>query len=157
PCVAADIAFDAALKTYPTKDVVLVRYHVHLPPPDPLANADTEARMAFYGADVIKGVPTCFVDGKSTESLGGGRPRGKASHDTLRAAAAEALEAAAQAKLTLGVKRAGENVSIKADVADVAKPGARVKLRLLLVEEVARYPGRNQQRLHHHVVRAVVG
>ena len=99
--------------------------------------------MSFYGADVVKGVPTCFVDGKATDSLGGGKPRGKASHDTLRAAIADALEVVARAKLTLGVKRAGEKVSIKADVADVAKPGAHVKLRLLLVEEVARYLGRH--------------
>ena len=62
PCVSADVAFDAAVKTYKPKDVVLLEYHLHIPAPDPLTNADSEGRQKFYGSE-IRGTPTAFVIG----------------------------------------------------------------------------------------------
>src|SRR5262249_30169554 len=47
PCVAADLAFDGLQKTYKPTEVVLLQYHLHIPRPDPLTNADTEERAAF--------------------------------------------------------------------------------------------------------------
>src|SRR5262249_44181810 len=52
PCVAADLGFDALAKTYKPSEVLLLQYHEHIPGPDPLTNADTEARMKFYGDDI---------------------------------------------------------------------------------------------------------
>src|SRR5262249_22800010 len=49
PCVAADMAFDALGKTFKPSEVVLLQYHLHIPGPDPLTNADTETRARFYG------------------------------------------------------------------------------------------------------------
>ena len=40
-------------------------------------------------------------------------------------------------------------------MADLKKTGEKVRLRFVLVEDVARYVGGNGQRLHHHVVRAL--
>src|SRR5262245_27716729 len=57
PCVAADLAFDALAKTYKPTEVVLLEYHLHIPGPDPLTNADSEARQKYYG-DAIEGTPT---------------------------------------------------------------------------------------------------
>src|SRR5262249_33671530 len=62
PCVAADLAFTALLKTYPARAVVCVQYHLHDPRADPLANPDTLARARFYRDD-IQGMPAFFVDG----------------------------------------------------------------------------------------------
>src|SRR5207245_4582871 len=45
----------------------------------------------------------------------------------------------------------------KVEVTDLKKPGRAVRLRLLLVEETVRYVGGNRVRLHHHVVRTMVG
>src|SRR5262249_38331410 len=71
PCVAADVAFDAALETYKPSEVVFLQYHLHIPGPDSLTNADSEARQNFYGSDEIEGTPTMFVDGKATTPMGG--------------------------------------------------------------------------------------
>src|SRR5262249_26417815 len=68
PCVAADVAFDALLKTYKPTDVVFLQYHLHIPGPDPLTNKDTEKRETFYG---IQGTPTYFIDGKEGPPAGG--------------------------------------------------------------------------------------
>lgn len=156
PCVAADIAFDAALKTYKPSEVVALQYHLHIPGPDPLTNADSEARAEYYGK-AIEGTPTAFVDGKATEPLGGGASGSKESYETLRKQLDATLKKQAGARLTLDVRRAGEQIDMEAEVAALEKSGDRVRLRFVLIEEVVRYPGHNRQRLHHHVVRAFPG
>lgn len=156
PCVAADIAFDAALKVNKPSEVVALQYHLHIPGPDPLTNADSEARAEYYGK-AIEGTPTAFLDGKATEPLGGGASGSKESYETLRKQLDAVLKKNAGARLTLDVRRAGEQIDMESEVADLEKSGDRVRLRFVLVEEVVRYPGHNRQRLHHHVVRAFPG
>ncbi len=156
PCVAADIAFDAVLKTYKTSDVVLLQYHLHVPGPDPLTNADSVARSEYYGK-AIEGTPTAFLDGRPTELLGGGAGDSQESYDALRKQLDERLQKNAGANLKLDVRRTGDKIELAAEVSDLDKPGDRVRLHFALVEEVVRYPGRNRQRLHHHVVRSFPG
>lgn len=156
PCVAADVAFDAALKAYKPDDVAFLQYHLHIPGPDPLTNKSTEERSEFYG-DTIRGTPTTLVDGKATTGLGGSRGMGKASFETLRKQINKALETAVEARLKLTVQRNGDKVDMQADVSGLKKAGKNVRLRFVLVENVARYQGGNSQRLHHHVVRDFPG
>jgi hypothetical protein len=155
PCVAADIAFDALLKTYPAREVVLLQYHLHVPRSDPLTNEDSNARAKYYDPEM--GTPTCFVDGKVTEATGGGRPAAKGSYDKLRKRIDTAGEAETRAKISLAVTRKGERIDVAATVRDGEKTDHTIKLRFALVEEMVRYPGSNGQRLHHHVVRAFPG
>jgi hypothetical protein len=156
PCVAADVAFDAALESYAPADAVFLEYHLHIPGPDPLTNPDSEGRSRYY-ADAIRGTPTAFVNGNATEPLGGPQQRGKESHDLLRKALSEALETEPQAALKVSVQRQGDKLDLRAEVSDLKKTGEKVRLRFVLVEDVVRYAGRNGQRLHHHVVRAFPG
>jgi hypothetical protein len=155
PCVAADTAFDALGKTYSPKDVVLLQYHLHIPLPDPMTNADTEARQKLYQDD-IEGTPTMFVDGKVTAGMGGAKAHAKARYDALREVVDKALETEPEAKVKLDVKRQGDKIDISADVSDV-KATAKAKLCFVLAEETVRYVGGNGLRLHHHVVRATPG
>lgn len=157
PCVAADIAFDAVLQTYKPDEVVLLQYHLHIPGPDPLTNADSEAREKYYG-EAVDGTPTVLLDGKPlSDELGGRRNDSKASYDTLRKRLDEALAKNAGGRIKLEVRRTGDNIDMESEVADLEKTGDRVRLRFALVEEVVRYAGRNGQRLHHHVVRSFPG
>jgi hypothetical protein len=156
PCVSADIAFDAALETFKPADAVFLEYHLHIPGPDPLTNADTEARMEYYGRE-IEGTPTMFLDGKVTDPMGGGRQHGKARYEALRKLLEKEMETAKGANLKLTVKREGDKLNLEAQVGSLKKTGDKVRLRFVLVEDVVRYPGRNGQRLHHHVVRAFPG
>src|SRR5205085_6147296 len=61
------------------------------------------------------------------------------------------------ARLTLTAARAGEVVTAKAAVANLAKPGPKVRLRMALVESVVRYRGGNGIAYHHCVVRGFFG
>jgi hypothetical protein len=156
PCVAADIAFDAALETFKPADAIFLEYHLHIPGPDPLTNADTEARQQYYDKE-IEGTPTMILDGKVTEPLGGARQHGKDRYAVLRKAIEKDMEGAKGAKLKLTVGRDGDKLNLEAQVSGLKKTGDKVRLRFVLVEEVVRYAGRNGQRLHHHVVRAFPG
>jgi hypothetical protein len=161
PCIAADMAFDGALKSYPAKDVVFLQYHLHIPGPDPLTNSSSEARQEFY-SDVIEGAPTAFVDGKvakrpGEDGLGGFRDKALESYDALRKMLDKNLETDAAATIKLDAKRKGDTIDVAAEVSDLKETGDKVKLRFVLVEDVVRYIGRNQQRLHHHVVRDFPG
>jgi hypothetical protein len=156
PCVAADVAFDAALETFKPADVVFLEHHLHVPRPDPLTNADTEARSEYYGKE-IEGAPTVLIDGKLTSPLGGFRRDCKVSYEALRKAVGKELETAKGADLKLTVRRDGDKLSLEARVSGLKKTGAKVRLRFVLVEDVVRYTGRNGQRLHRHVVRTFPG
>ncbi len=154
PCVAADVAFDAALKTYRPQDVILVQYHLHIPAPDRLTNADTDKRSQYYS---LGGVPATHVSGGKELGLGGFKQHAKDSYTRLMNALKDPLDKDAGATLKLTADEKGDDIVIKAEVADLKEPGEETKLRLLLVEEMVRYPGGNGQRLHHHVVRAMPG
>jgi hypothetical protein len=156
PCVSADVAFDAGLKAYKPSEALFLQYHLHIPGPDPMTNSDSEARQKYYG-DEIQGTPTVFVDGKTTPPLGGSRQRGKESFDKLSSLLNEALETQPGAQVKVTATRQGDKVELAADVTDVKKPGDKVRLRFVVVEDVVRFAGRNGQRLHHHVVRAFPG
>ena len=164
PCVAADIAFDSALQSYPPKDVAFLEYHEHIPGPDPLTTKDTETRGNTYYK--IDGTPTVFIDGKDSPPLGGPKEvvgagdqkfGGKVSYEKLTGKINDQLEVKPEAKLDLKVDRDGDVVTIHADASGVKKDAKDVRLRLVLAEEVVRYPGGNGQRLHHHVVRDMPG
>jgi hypothetical protein len=156
PCVAADVAFDAALKAYKPKDVILLQYHLHIPGPDPLTNDDSEGRQKYYG-EAIRGTPTAFVNGQATDGLGGPKQLAKGSFEKLSSSLGKALEQTPKAQLKLTVDRKGDALDLAAAVEDVQSPGEKTRLRFVLVEEKVRYPGRNGQRMHHHVVRAFPG
>jgi hypothetical protein len=156
PCVAADIAFDAALQAYKPSQAVFLQYHLHVPGPDPLTNADSEARAEYYG-DAVEGTPAFLIDGKPGPPAGGFRGNAKDSYDALRRALDKAREAPAGARLTLATRRTGDAVELRAEVSGLKKTGEKVRLRLVLAEDVVRYVGSNGQRLHHHVVRAFPG
>jgi hypothetical protein len=154
PCVSADVAFDALLKSTKPADIVLLQYHVHIPGPDPLTNKDSEARSSFYQ---IPGTPTLLIDGKDVPAMGGSRQDGKDRYQTILKSLAEPLDAPTQAKLDLSATRTDAKINIRATIADLKKPGDRVFLRFVLVEDLVRWPGSNGQRLHHHVVRGFPG
>jgi hypothetical protein len=156
PCVAADLAFDALGKAFSPKDVVLLEYHEHIPGPDPLTNADSEARLKYYG-DEVEGTPTVFFNGKAAAGGGGGPDDARDKFTEYAKVIEPLLEKPAGVKLQAEAVRTGDKIHITAAVAGVNMPGEKMRLRLALVEEWARYRGGNGLTYHHHVVRDMPG
>jgi hypothetical protein len=155
PCVAVDLAFDALEKTYKPSEVIFLQYHLHIPRPDPLCNADAEARAKSYE---IRGTPSIFFNGKKDGGSGGTDPaQAKRKYDGYRKGIDASFDKNAPVKLTVNATAKGEEIAIKANVAGLEKPGEKVTLRLALVEDRVRYTGGNGLRYHHSVVRAMPG
>ena len=156
PCVAADIAFDALEKTYPSSDIILLQYHLHVPGPDPLANSETGAREEYY-KEAVGGTPTILFNGKAEVEGGGGHDEAKVLFDQYRTALDKLLEKDSTVKLTATAGRKTNKVNISATVKGLEKPGDKIRLRLALVEDWVRYKGGNGMAYHHRVVRTMPG
>jgi hypothetical protein len=160
PCVAADLAFDALVKTYKPADVILLQHHLHIPGPDPMTNPATEARWAYYRerfANEVRGVPSSVFGGKPQAGGGGGTAQAKAKYEQYRKIIDELLETPAGAGLTLSARRQGGTVVMDAEVSDLKEPGEDKRLRFVVAEEEIRYQGSNNIRFHHMVVRDMPG
>ncbi len=141
PCVGADLAFDALSKTFSDKEIVLLEYHLHVPGPDALTNADTELRAAYYGDEKVRGTPTVLFNGKVSPVGGGSREDAPDVFKDYRKLIEPLLETPAGAQIQASAVHKGNKIYIKATVRDLEKPGDKIKLRLALVEDWARYKG----------------
>jgi hypothetical protein len=158
PCVAADLAFDGLEKTYASTDVVLLQYHEHIPRPDPLNNPDSDARYDFYAeAKKIRGTPSILFNGKADGSGGGFRDDAPDKYKEYCGIVNKLLDLPAVVQLGASATRTGDKIAIKAEVKDLKAPGDKLRLRLALVEDWARYRGSNGLQYHHRVVRAMPG
>ncbi len=154
PCVAADLAFDAALERYSRKELAVVMYHLHIPQPDPLTNKATIERAKYY---TVNGVPTAAIEGVATVG-GGARAATKGVYDRIRGTIDKALETASGAKLAVDASMPSSGiVKVKVTPSSLAADGEPVKLQILLVEEMLSYSGENGVRFHPMVVRGIAG
>ena len=56
PCVAADVGFDALIKSYKPTEAIFLQYHEHIPGPDPLTNADTVGPLRLLRQEARQGL-----------------------------------------------------------------------------------------------------
>lgn len=158
PCVAADVAFDALLKSHKPTELVLLQYHMHIPGPDPLTNPATIARWDYYRKefpDAIRGTPSTLFNGKPLAGGGGGMGQAEGKYKQYAELIAPLLEETTAVKVTGKASRTGNKLDISVEVAGA--DGADTRLRLLVVEENIKYVGGNRLRFHHQVVRATAG
>ena len=153
PCVAADLAFDALGKAFKPAEVILLQYHLHIPGPDPLTNPDSENRARVYGKQ-IEGTPAVFFNGKSAAGGGGPRDAAMDKFQEYRKVVEPLLEKVPGAKLSASAALKGEDVTIMAEVSELATTGNNIRLNMVLSEKEVRYTGGNKQKKHHLVVRS---
>lgn len=157
PCVAADLAFDGILKSYTPAEVVLLQYHLHVPRPDALTNADTEARADYYGDKKIPGTPSILFSGAAAPLGGGGKEDAVDFYQEYRKRINTLLESDAAVTLSGKAVRKGDKIKVDVKVTGLEKPSDKIRLRFVLAEEVVRYKGSNGLSYHHRVVRDLPG
>jgi thiol-disulfide isomerase/thioredoxin len=160
PCVAADLALDAAMGRYPADSIVALAYHQNIPQPDPMVAANNNDRRLFYS---VNGVPTFEVDGVMIAGAtggnmgGGGRDRVPVLFDAYKDKIEKALETPATAGLTVKATGAGDIINVTAKVSKLPADAKDVKLHIVLAERELRFMGENGVRFHPVVVRATAG
>src|SRR5262249_2170841 len=139
PCVAADFAFEALSKTFKPTEAILLQYHEHIPQPDPLTNADGEARMNYYKEAfdrmLFGGTPSMVFHGAQGPRGAGPRDNAQRAYEQFHETISDELDQPARASLKLNATRKGDKIDISAEVADLKETGDSLRLRLVLVEE----------------------
>jgi hypothetical protein len=159
PCVAAELAFEALGRTYKPTEAVFLEYHLHHQRgPDPLTSPASVERGKFYGSGV-ENTPVILFNGRPVQAVfgGGGFNEAQRKYDEYTRVIDLLLERPAKATLTVSATRKEQDITIKADVADLAETGPDVRLRLVLVEDKVAYLGGNGVPSHYHVVRDFPG
>ncbi len=157
PCVAADVAVDAIEQTFSAADVVALRYHVHIPGPDPLSSPDSVARRDYYSAEV-QGTPTIMIDGETVGyNVGGAYSGAPAIYEQLASTVSEISTRPPEGSIDLKASVNGETLSISAAASAPEKPADSVRLRIVIAESEVDYSARNGIRIHEMVVREMPG
>ncbi|MEZ6140536.1 MAG: hypothetical protein R3B84_08195 [Zavarzinella sp.] len=156
--VGVDLAVTGLLQSYKPTELLVLSYHVNIPGPDPLANAETDERLNFYIIDQEKqNTPAIFINGKEELSGGGSAKLARAKYAAYKELIDPWLEKPAEAKLAVAATGKGDDITIKVNYADIAKPGEKIILRFVVTEERVRFKAGNGQIYHHAVVRATPG
>ena len=157
PCVSADLAFDGIGERYATSDIATLVYHLHIPRPDPMTNADTVARAKYYAANAT---PTVVFDGIAKSSGGGDRSVAPESFGGYTNVIEKRLSMAPLASLdSFKAQMNGASITVTGE-ARLLPAGAdragHVTLHVALAESDVRYIGSNGVRFHNLVVRKLL-
>ncbi|HEX4949261.1 MAG TPA: hypothetical protein VFZ34_21475 [Blastocatellia bacterium] len=154
PCLATDIAFEAAMQRYSTKELIVLMYHVPIPDVDPMMNPTTDARREFYQ---VRLAPYPIINGVYVPRTGGGRGKIEDSFALLKPVIEAALETPSEAQLKLEAMQQGPKIKVKVAADKAHGNSSDLRLHLVLAEDEVRYMGSNGVRFHPMVVRAMAG
>ena len=126
PCVGADVATAGLEAVYPPSRVVVLRYHQHVPGPDPMANEDTEARLFYYSA---QGTPTVFLNGQRLAIGGGFMPHAKRLFEQMRNEVDAILQRTTDATLTASAEVKNGKLHFGVTVGGLQAADKKLRLR----------------------------
>ncbi|MDA0834089.1 MAG: hypothetical protein O2955_06895 [Planctomycetota bacterium] len=154
PCVAADVATGGLEVAFSPSDLLVIRYHQHIPGPDPLSNEDSEARFNYYP---IRGTPAAFLDGKPVEGVGGYLPQTLSGYNRLKEEIVKKLGDASEITIDLKASGTAPDFSVSANVGGLPAEVGDLRLRIVLAEKEVHFLAGNGIRFHEMVVRAMLG
>lgn len=160
PCVGADIATSGLEVTYPKSQLIVLRYHQHIPGPDPLTNADGEDRFTNYYRG--QGTPTVLLNGAPVNNVGGYLPNAPDIYRGLRSLVDEQLAKPAKIKVRVNARVVDDVLQIVADAQgldheDVKDDLPDLRLRVIIAEDEVHFLARNGIRNHEMIVRRMMG
>lgn len=158
PCVGADIATGALEVTYPKSQVIVLRYHQHIPGPDPLTNSDGEDRFTNYYHG--QGTPTVLLNGAPVNNVGGYLPNSPDIYRGLKTLINQQLETKATVQVGVNARVVDGTLQLVANVTGLDQLGDEAKdlrLRVVIAEDEVHFLARNGVRSHEMIVRRMVG
>jgi len=158
PCVGADIATGALEVTYPKTQVIVLRYHQHIPTADPLTNADSEDRFTNYYRG--QGTPTVLLNGAPVNNVGGYLPNSPDIYRGLKNLVNQQLETNATIQVGVNARVVDGTLQLVANATGLEQLGDEakdVRLRVVIAEDEVHFLARNGVRGHEMIVRRMVG
>ena len=159
PCVGADVATAGLEVSYPKSQVIVIRYHQHIPGPDPMTNADGEERFSSYYRG--QGTPSVYLNGAPINGVGGYLPNSPEIYKGLKKLVDQQLAKKADVKVRLVAKIDGDKLVLKSDVQgldQVKEDDVKdLRLRVVIAEDEVHFLARNGVRSHEMIVRRMIG
>jgi tetratricopeptide (TPR) repeat protein len=152
PCVAADLATGGLEATYERSEVIVLRYHEHIPGPDPLANDITQARFGLYEG---QGTPTLILNGIQLPNAGGYVEQTPEVYKELRKLVTPILEEKSDYSIELSATASEGKVSIRAKATAGEAISDSARLVLVLTEDKVPFLAGNGIRSHEMIVRSM--
>lgn len=152
PCVAADVALKALEDSAP-ENVHIVRYHLDIPMPDPLATRTGEARFGVYD---LRGTPSLVVNGRPQQMPGMAGPYqfAETGYRNLVSLVQALSNEPAIAGADIVAVRGGDVIQTTAQAVEVP-PERKVNLVIALAVDSIRMTADNGILEHGKVVRAL--
>ncbi len=164
PCIAADLAASGLQSRYPNPELIVIRHHLHVPAPDPLANESGDERFKMYiendsffeqHPETI-GTPALFVNGAVASQIGGvGVVQIPENYQHLVDAIRPLLGEETDLKISLEATQTGDRIQVKAQAGGIEMRD-EYRLHILLIENDIHYTAMNGIRVNdaierHHI------
>lgn len=159
PAIATEIAMDAVRETYPTSQVITLRYHQHIPGPDGLVNQDSEDRLASYEQGRV---PLVAMDGAILNPdqvpYSGFMQTSGTAYSIFRTVIDARLKQSTPIRIQLSGKVENDELLVEASATGMKEEDLpSLRLRLVLAEEGVDAVLPNGMRHHAMVVREMPG
>lgn len=154
PCVAADVATTGLEVQYDKSRVIVLRYHIHIPLPDPMSNADSETRFDYYQG---LGTPTVLLNGRLEQDVVGPISLAPLQFQRLRESVDELVKQDSRLRINLAAEAKDGQLHLNAQVGGADEMPSTLRLRLALVEDSVDFVAPNGIRKHEMVVRNMPG
>ncbi|QDT95204.1 hypothetical protein [Gimesia aquarii] len=153
PCVAADLATGVIEASFPDSKVIVLRYHQHIPAPDPLTNTDSEARFILYNH---RGTPSTNLNGQPISGVAGGVEQVDSSYKQILEALIPTLSENTNVKIDLSAIAKDDNLELKANVSGTEKIKEPLRLVAVLAEDELQFQAPNGINVHDMIVRSML-
>ncbi|WP_298863694.1 hypothetical protein [uncultured Gimesia sp.] len=153
PCVAADLATGVIEASFPHSKVIVLRYHQHIPAPDPLTNTDSEARFILYNHGET---PTTNLNGQVIPGVAGGVEQVDSSYKQILEALIPTLSETTDVKIDLSAVAKDGKLELKANVTGTEKIKEPLRLVAALAEDELHYKASNGINIHDMIVRSML-
>ena len=140
-------------KTFPLDQVVVLRYHQHIPGPDPLANDASESRFYYYRGT---GTPKVVINGDGSQQYSGYMLHAKLIYDAVKERLAETLKQTTDVVVSADAEIREGKLSVRASVTGFDPSNSRLRLRLVVAEDDVEFLAANHVRRHEMVVRGIL-
>lgn len=150
PCVGADVAAAGIEKTYASSEAIVLRYHQHIPGPDPLVNPHGQQRFESYQGE---STPTLIFNGKQMEGAGGFMAEAGPLYKQLLGQVEETVKEKIGVSIELTATAEGGKITASVKAAGIEFPPS-ARLFVVLAEDKVAYRAGNGIRHHEMVVRA---
>jgi hypothetical protein len=151
--VAADAALSALEAASAKSELVVVRSHVNVPAPDPLANDENQERYKMYNGTAT---PLLLINGRPLPGIAGGLSEAPLVYHRLRAGIEELLKDKVDLRLEMSAQADSSGqiaIVVKATGLEKFPPNAR--LQIVLVEDKVDFVAGNGIRFHEMIARSM--